>query len=331
MELPQHLRTALDSELASLTPKRLASLTAALSQRYRTGPSAGGEDFLRSPEDIAAYAAFRMPATFAAVHSALGQVQERLPNWSPRTLLDVGAGPGTAMWAAVAVWPGLEHITLLERQEGMIALGQRLATHSPLTSVQKAKWQKANLTGTWEASPHDLVIVSYVLGELPQDRVGTVVHKLWETTSGTLVLVDPGTPPGFSRLRQARKQLLAAGAHTIAPCPHDRACPMEGDDWCHFAQRVARSRLHRQAKDGELSYEDEKFSYVSVSCLPLSPARGRVIRHPQVRTGHIRLEICAPEGLTGAVVTRKDPELFREARRLNWGSAVPSVAGEDRP
>ncbi|MGI6189985.1 MAG: hypothetical protein GX041_02360 [Clostridiales bacterium] len=31
-----------------------------------------------------------------------------------KTLLDVGAGPGTAMWAVAVLWPALKHIVLVE-------------------------------------------------------------------------------------------------------------------------------------------------------------------------------------------------------------------------
>lgn len=206
----------------------------------------------------------------------------------------------------------------------MIALGKRLVTYSHLPSIQKAEWVKVDITGRWEASPHDLVIASYVLGELPQDCGAALIRTLWELTSSTLVIIEPGTPSGFSRINQAREQLLVAGATTIAPCPHDSPCPMGDNDWCHFAQRVARSRLHRQVKSGELPYEDEKFSFVSVSRTSGAAIQGRVIRHPQIRKGHIRLEICAPEGLTSTIVTRRDRELFRRARDLRWGSMVPS-------
>jgi ribosomal protein RSM22 (predicted rRNA methylase) len=319
MDLPLDLRSAIESELASLPAKKLATSTAELSKRYRVRTPATGKTFFRSPEDFAAYAAFRLPATFAAVYSALSHVRDRLPDWQPHTLLDVGAGPGTAMWAATQVWHTLDRITLLEREGHMIALGKRLAAHSESASVRGATWHNVDITGDWETPSHALVIASYVLGELAPDARATLVHKLWEVSSGTLVLIEPGTPDGFSRIQHARQQLLNAGGTTVAPCPHDKPCPSE---WCHFAQRIARSRLHRHVKAGELSYEDEKFAFVAVSRTPGAPIQGRVIRHPQVRKGHIQLDLCTPDGLTSAVITRKDGALYRQARDLRWGDVV---------
>lgn len=325
MELPSDLQAAIAGELGSVSAKGLAKSVAELSQRYRTGngqPSGGR--FLHAEADIAAYAAFRLPATFAAVYAALSQVHHQLPNWTPRHVLDVGAGPGTATWAASTLWPHLERVTLLEREERMIALGKRLAAQSAATAVQEAYWQKADITDAWEVASPDLVIASYVIGELPEDRCAALIRKLWDSTSGTLVIIEPGSPAGFKRIRQAREQLLLAGATLIAPCPHDRPCPLSGDDWCHFSQRVARSSLHRQVKAGELGYEDEKFSFVSVSRAPGAPIYGRVIRHPQIRSGHIHFKLCTDEGLKNSTITRKDRELFRAARDWQWGSPVPA-------
>ncbi|HEY7123899.1 MAG TPA: small ribosomal subunit Rsm22 family protein [Ktedonobacterales bacterium] len=329
MELPQALQAALEDELASQPTKKLAAAVAELSHRYRAGGASGASPFIRSPEEVAAYAAFRLPATFAAVASALGQAQERLPNWTPRTLLDVGAGPGTAMWAAADTWPEIEQITLVEREEGMIALGKRLAASSPLATLQYARWLRADLAGVWEAAPHDLVVAAYVLGELTEEKSAALLQKLWGISQGVLLIVEPGTPAGFARIRTARQDLIAAGAQVIAPCPHNQSCPMPEHDWCHFSQRVARSRLHRQVKGGELPYEDEKFSYVALSCIRGTAIPGRVIRHPQIRPGHIHLEVCAPQGLTKITITRKDHALFRQARDVRWGSVLPTGEQED--
>jgi ribosomal protein RSM22 (predicted rRNA methylase) len=321
MNLPDNLRNALTEELANVSQKKVAEVVAQLSQRYRSSQPASTGTLLRSEVDVVAYAAYRLPATFAAVSAALTAIQKRRPEWQPHTLLDVGAGPGTAMWAASELWPALEQVTLLERDRAMMALGKHLAAHARKEMVRKASWKNVDLLGTWQCEPHELVVVAYVLSELPVAQHMTFVQKLWLCTTDTLVLVEPGTPTGFGHIRGVRAHLIEAGEQVVAPCPHNRQCPIPENDWCHFAQRLARTSLHRQVKQGQLAYEDEKFSYVAVSRTHdlLPPVAGRIIRHPQIRPGHITLELCTPEGLKSEMVTRKNKEAFREARDVKWG------------
>jgi ribosomal protein RSM22 (predicted rRNA methylase) len=42
-----------------------------------------------------------------------------------------------------------------------------------------------------------------------------------------------------------------SGVHVVAPCAHERRCPMDGTaQWCHFVQRVQRPAAHRAIKGG---------------------------------------------------------------------------------
>ncbi len=324
MDLPASLRVALAQELAHVPSKKVAEAATNLSQRYRNQQATSAGAFLRSPTDVLAYAAVRLPATFAAISAVLSQVQARKPDWQPRTMLDAGAGPGTAMWAAHERWPELERITLLEREGTMIAFGKQLIAHTQSQPLQHAHWQTVDLLGQgqWSTESCDLVMASYVIGELPTSQREALLKKLWSLSADTLILIEPGTPAGFSHIRAARQQLLAGGAHMIAPCPHEIECPMVDNDWCHFAQRISRTQLHRQVKQVDLSYEDEKFSYIAVSRTPATPIASRMIRHPQIRPGHISLELCTVEGLRNTVATRKDKAAFRQARDLRWGDAL---------
>jgi len=344
MDLPNSLRLALAEALADVPARNLAATTATLSQRYRDGRSGGvAGPMLRSEGEVAAYAAYRLPATFATVGAALQYVRQRRPGWTPRTLLDAGAGPGTAVWAAVEVWPELESATLLERDERMISLGRRLAGQAPSPALRDARWRRADLTGAWETPPmsYDLVVSSYTLGEIPPEQRDDVVDRLWAATGAraddgrgdrggraaddaVLLIVEPGTPAGFAVVREARARVIAAGGTVVAPCPHDRACPMVDGDWCHFSRRVTRSRAHMQAKGVSIGYEDEKYSYVALARPPgtHSAIAGRVLRHPQTRPGHIILELCAPMGLEKTVVTRKERERYHRARDLAWGDSL---------
>jgi ribosomal protein RSM22 (predicted rRNA methylase) len=117
---------------------------------------------------------------------------------------------------------------------------------------------------------------------------------------------------------------MAAGYVIAAPCPHQLSCPLDvAGDWCHFGARLPRSALHRQVKGADLSYEDEKFSYVAAvrpdAGLPELPA-GRVVRRPQQRKGLVTLDLCARDGSSGhELVSKSKGEAYRRARKASWG------------
>ena len=149
----------------------------------------------------------------------------------------------------------------------------------------------------------------------------SAASRLWQAARVALVLIEPGTPRGFSLIRTVRAGLLAAGAHMLAPCPAGTACPVADPDWCHFAARVERSSLHRRVKGGELGYEDEKFSYVALARQAVEPPASRIVRRPRQQPGLIVLETCTPDGLQTVRVSKRDSERFRAARHAAWGDA----------
>ena len=57
-------------------------------------------------------------------------------------------------------------------------------------------------------------------------------------------------------------------------------CPLAAPDWCHFTQRLQRSRAHKQVKGAEVPFEDEKFAYVALTRAPLTAQFSRVLAQP---------------------------------------------------
>ncbi len=325
VELPPELRAAIDERLRETAPGELARAAADLSARYRAGQ--GGWRVTRSPAHLLAYAAVRLPATYAAITAALERVRELRPDWRPRTLVDLGTGLGAGVWAAAAVWDSLRRITALDADPRALALAGELAQAASHPAIRSAAWRRAALTEPLPDVAGDLVLIAYVLGELAPAAADTLVERAWQAATDLLVVVEPGTPAGYRHVLAARGRLLAQGAFTTAPCPHDAPCPLV-DDWCHFAVRLPRSRLHRTLKQGALGYEDEKFSYVALSRAPTERAPARVIRHPQVHPGRIGLTLCTRQGIRAVTVTRAARERFRLARRTAWGAAFAAIEDE---
>jgi ribosomal protein RSM22 (predicted rRNA methylase) len=318
MDLPPLLRRAVDDELEGTALSDLAATAEALSQRYRDERH-GAKPHAISGRDVLAYLAVRLPATYAAVRASFNAVAEARPDFAPKTALDIGAGPGTALWAASECWPRLADAVLIEASPEFRAYGERLAAGLETPHVT---WRVADAAiDAVDCGTRDLVTLAYVLNELSPTVRHSVLQRLWAQTADTLVIVEPGTPAGWQRIHTARSQLIKAGAHVIAPCPHAHACPLQPPDWCHFAVRVARSRVHGQTKRADVPWEDEKFSYLAVSQKPAMQAGARVIARPRKAGGHTTLKLCRPDGsASDQVVSRRDGVLFKRARKVDWGS-----------
>jgi ribosomal protein RSM22 (predicted rRNA methylase) len=303
------------------------SLTAsarALSSGYRSDAARddpGGH--VHDAASAEAYAAARMPATYAACARAMAAAADRLPGFNPLRLLDVGAGTGAASWAAIAVWPSLAVLTLVDREPAAVAVGRRIAAAGP-ADLAGATWSVADINGE-QPTRTDLVVAAYVLGELPAADTAATVGRLWATADGVLILVEPGSRAGFERIRTARAALIAAGGHVAAPCPGDEACPIVDPAWCHFLTRLDRSPLQRRAKAADRSWEDEPFSYVAVArpAVVAEPAARVVLGRPRQRPGVVELRVCRDGRIEERTLSRRDGPAWKAARDLGWGDSVP--------
>jgi ribosomal protein RSM22 (predicted rRNA methylase) len=316
--LPADLKTALDAQLHGLSRSDAAARSAVISQTYRDG---GGSAAIRSEADALAYALARMPATYAAVTACLNALCDVKPDFAPDSLLDIGAGPGTATWAAAEVFPALASLASIDANPALRSLALELLGKSPRFSAVRYVQGKAQ-AALANAEAADLVIASYLVGEVDDPGRAVLADLMWARTRDTLVVVEPGTPAGYTRIIALRTQLIASGAHVAAPCPHDDACPLAPPDWCHFAQRLPRSRAHRALKGAELPFEDEKFSYVVLTRAPGRRPRARVLAPPHVSKVAVTAKLCTPEGLVLASVPRRARADYARARRWRRGDAV---------
>lgn len=316
MELPPALRSAVEGALAGVSTDELAASASALSARYRA-ELRDGRFHVDAESGARAYLAARLPATYAATRAAMDAVDERLPYFKPASQLDIGAGPGTAVFAAADCWPSLARATLIEGSEAMRRQGERLANGAPLTR----NWQAVDFAaGLPSLAQHDLVTIAYVLDELEPSLRTKLVAAAWTATTGLLLVVEPGTPAGWQRILEARTALVAVGATIVAPCPHEAPCPLMPPDWCHFAARVARSRVHLRTKNASVPFEDEKFIYLAASRIPAETRPARILAPPRAGSGRVQLKLCRPDGTRAdRLVTRREGDAFREARRANWG------------
>jgi len=324
MELPSALKAAVEKELEHIPLAALQRAASTLSQRYRA-ETRDGLLHLDVELAIKAYLATRLPATYAAVRTSLEAVADAVPGFAPQTMLDVGAGPGTALWAAADCWPTLRAARMLEASAPAHAMGKKLS--AGLSSIESA-WVGGDAAKDLSTQPPaDLVTLAYVLDELQPAAIPALTEQLWAKTLHMLVIVEPGTPAGWRRILTVRRHLIEAGARIAAPCPHAAPCPLAEPDWCHFARRVARSRIHRLAKGADAPFEDEKYIFVAATRLPVSRQPARVLAPPQQAKGRVELKLCRPEGeWHDVLVSKRDGEAYRLARRLDWGDRFDEVS-----
>jgi ribosomal protein RSM22 (predicted rRNA methylase) len=289
---------------------RLREAVEQMSLVYREGRSTKG---LRLEPKLlaAAYLAVRFPATRAACVAVAEAIAERLPDFSPSSLLDLGAGCGASALAFTDVFASLRDVTAMEQMAVMADFGREV--------LPAAVWRTVSYESVVDLPAHEVVLFSYSLGENPE-RVEANVKRAWAAAEKMLVVVEPGTMGGWAVVKKVRECLLGMGAALVAPCPSGAACPIQKDDWCHFSARLARTSLHRKLKGGELGYEDEKFSYLVASKEPVPAMNaGRILRHPLIAPGRIQLDLCEAPGRGLTVVTKSHQVFFRVARKAKWG------------
>jgi ribosomal protein RSM22 (predicted rRNA methylase) len=322
VSLPPELAAAIAQRLEGVSRKELAQRAEAFSKAYRSGGTSRG---IADELDVLAYLVARLPATYAAVTAAFEAMREALPAFAPQSVLDVGAGPGAASWSATQFWPSLRSVTMLDHNPRFLEAARELSKNLNQSSYLDVNIVAGDVSAALRLPKAVLVVASYVLAEFPENRAAQIARDLWTASSNMLLLVEPGTPTGFARIRAAREALIGEGAYVVAPCTHNKPCPMQAPDWCHFSQRLPRSRDHMLAKDANVPFEDERYSYIAVSRAPLPPSnRARIVAPPEETKAGISFPLCDERGLHKAAVNRRDRAIFNLLRKAKWGDTLLS-------
>lgn len=313
MDIPNDLKDALDSVCKSENQSEIIKNSKDISSKYRNSEKSG-KRLVSSSAEVDAYCISRMPATYCAVYSALKYCFDifRKPLLS---VLDVGAGTGAASWTASSFLPSAK-ITCLEREPAMAKKGRELMANAS-EPLKNAEWIIGDISSDFNLSA-DCVTASYVLNELAPQQFESAVNRLWNSANEFLLIVEPGTPAGYSNIITARNILLQNGAHIVAPCTHSKPCPLCKDDWCAFSCRVSRSRLHRLAKGGDAPFEDEKFSFLAVCRSKQILPSCRILRHPQISSGFVKINVCNCDAHYNTLtVTKKYGNLYKFCRKAS--------------
>lgn len=290
--------------LSNVSLKKLSSNFERISHAYRNRVDMD----LKTREDALAYLIYRAPATMGV----LQEVIQHAPIVT--TVCDVGA----AMGVSALVFDPSVNITCVEQAKALVEVGKEL------TDGLNVVWKKGPMQ-TVPFTKHDLFLFSYSLNELPLQEALQALSRAYAVCQH-VVIVEPGTPEGQERVLSYRDHLINEGASLVAPCPHQKKCPLaETKKWCHFSKRIERTKEHRLLKGGSLGYEDEKYSYVVFSKTTKNPETlCRVIGHPQKEKHQVSVDVCMLNGVHKVCAKKRDKELFHSIKKCRWGDSLDS-------
>lgn len=280
----------------------------------------------------------------------LSELKSRDPRFRPSRLLDFGTGPGTSLWAAREIWPegAFSSIRGIDLSESMLDMANDLVSHGDHFSkdLQKRIHFDRHFSYSPKEAKYDLVIASHVLSEFSSDALRIkAIETLWEQCGDTLVVIEKGTPKGFHIMGQVRTILSGSESHTMAPCSHDKACPMAGTSrWCHFQQRLQRPRFMMDVKKAKSNLEFGNYSYIIIRRgkrpeMPILSEEtktddfylqstyhwGRIVDQPSKRGSHAHIKMCSTNGaIENKVYTKSQGSgIYRDARKAHWGDLFP--------
>ncbi|XP_007442030.1 methyltransferase-like protein 17, mitochondrial [Python bivittatus] len=288
------------------------------------------------------YMAARMDAIFAAVSRAFHEIQKRVPDFQPKTLLDFGSGTGAVSWAAHSIWgESLKEYMNVDCSASMLALAEKLMRG--YSESQELCFPGVYFRQFFPVGPKmtfDLTVSAFSLNDLPSyaQRVATV-QNLWKRTNNFLVLVENGTKEGHRMLMEARDVVLKdtdkvnQAAHVFAPCPHHLPCPrlLLGSPLpCNFLQQYQPLPLRWNPPQ-----KTERFSFL-ILCRgsgKLMEPWPRVTQPVLCRKRHVHVHLCCADGtLQHAVVTSKkhSRDLYRCARNSHCGDRLPILTPDSK-
>ena len=308
MRIPNELEEKIEKEIKNISLTELRDTARILSDRYMNAKRTG-QSLLNKNLEVLAYSIIRMPATFGAINKAL---EETLDIYNPtiKTVLDIGSGTGAGEWAVLSNI-NVEEIICIEREKEMENMAKKL-----LQGHNNINWKNQDIVHSNITDKADLVITSYMINELQEASKEKVIKDILETFNKLAIFIEPGTPEGFNNIRRVQRLALESNLNIIAPCTCQAECNLPADDWCHSIVRVERSKVHKFVKDADVPYEDEKFSYIAISREKIDNSGARILRHPNISSGFIKVKLCNNGNIEEKTITKKEKDLKKKDEKL---------------
>lgn len=305
MILPQWLQEKVNGLYLSLNKQTLIETREKLTNKYKqeTGQN---KSLVENKTDSSLYAISRMPATYSVIYSLIETLAKQGLIENVETVLDVGSGTGAGYFALKELDEDLD-IKLVERDRNMIEIFKTLTEN-------RVDVEKADASSFVFEDKVDLVLTSYVLSEMTEQVRNQTFDNLAKSSNKYVLVIDTGTPNTYQEMMKLKDYASKKGWRVVAPCMATK-CPLK-DDYCQFYARVERSSLHKLAKGGTLSYEDEKYFYLLFAKDEILVEGERVIRRPMIKENNVSLVLCTKEGVKNKTCTKKNKDEFKHSKKI---------------
>ena len=327
IQLPPEINNAIEQLLVAQQSTIWITKAEELHHRYSTREKGKNQTYINDETDALAYLALRAPATYAQIFGALSQLEDAIPNWQPKSFLDIGSGPGSGIWAAKTIYPTISQAVCIDQERIFLSLGEKILSGSSLQI--NTQWQQTNLTQPLNVNEsYDLVIIANVLNELTPPQSEKLIGQAFNSCSGVLLIVESGTPFGSNIVSSTAKKLAKAG-NLLAPYVHKSFVP-NTDYYLHFPQRFIRPEFERRVRqymrESKLmasDWEEAKYSYTAIGKIELEKQIwGRTVGPIKIQKGFLEIPILTEESIETLKIMKRDKEKYNLTKKLHWGGII---------
>jgi SAM-dependent methyltransferase len=308
-------------------------------QRGLTGDRIlAGKSYFSDNTFMAAYLQYYWPISFLQTSQALEELKLRQVLPDIRNVLDLGAGPGSASFAAKAYGA----VSVVMADANAAALNRAAALNDSLPEDMRIALSSLQID--LEEDPplpqatYDLIVACHSINELWKSKPDFLTRRAallsgclaMLSEKGILLIIEPAANSSSRPALALRNILLARLGHSgrpeyecVGPCTGSFACPMPEaaeNRTCHsewmwdpFPQVAD---LARAAGLDRNSVKATWFALRRASRAPEPPfdqvtaeLRGRVVSEPMLnKAGRTRYVICTDSGLVSLSAKAGDPE-----------------------
>jgi SAM-dependent methyltransferase len=325
-----------------LTPQEVREVAAGvkqLSMGLTRERQLAGARYMDDPKLLGAYLLFYWPVSYAQARQALGELPSR-----PRSVLDLGSGPGPLAFAAMDA--GAAEVTAADRSKPALTLARALAAEAG-EALATRDWDPLKKSPLPEGQ-FDLITMGHVLNELygtgdaATNPRAALLEGILERVkkNGSLLILEPALRETSRGLLKVRDVLVAKGYAVRAPCMFRGPCQalVKESDWCHAERAWPMPKVVEElARAASLHKESLKMSYLILApkgeawAEPPAGRLFRIVSESLEGKGRQRYMGCGPEGRVGlALQERHKNEQNAPFFKLNRGDVISVTETEPK-